>query len=94
MAPPPHLVPQLQGSLPHRPLHLVVSDEAVPLGGLSGGPATGHLECGEEPIHMFGVVLNQLCGVVKLGAVIDPHTAIQVTSDDVMVLGVLWEGER
>ena len=70
-----------------------MGDEAVPLGGLSGGPATGHLECGEETIHMSGVVLDQLRGVVKLGAIINPHTPIQVASDDVMILDVLWERE-
>lgn len=80
-----HLVAQLESCLSHGPLHLVMGDEPVSLGGLAWTPPARNLEGGEETIHVPRVILDQLHGVVKLCAVVNPHAAIEVSGDDVVV---------
>ena len=87
---PPHLVAEQQGGLSHRLLHILVRDEPVALWRLPRATATGLLEQREQPVDLVRVVLYELNGAVKLCAVLDGHTAVLLSRDDVVVLLALY----
>ena len=60
-------------------------DEPIALWRLAWGSPAGHLERGEQTVHVVGVVLHQLRRVVELCTIVHSHAAIQVSGDDIVV---------
>ena len=54
-------------------------------------PPTRDLERGEETVYMPHVVVDQLEGTVKLAPILNGHSAVQMSGDDVVITAALLD---
>lgn len=88
-----YLITQQKSHFHHGLLHFLVGDEAIALGWLAGAPLARNPECCQKAVYASGVVVDQFHRAFKLRPVLNGHSAINMSGDNVVELVFLIEGK-